>query len=105
MAMNRKILKLAIPNIISNISIPLLGLVDMALMGRMESDAYIGATAGKAMRNAMLISTVFVFFPAYIVLNRLIGNHGLWLAFILFMLSRTITMSLMAPRVLYSRMD
>jgi Na+-driven multidrug efflux pump len=43
--MNRKILHLAIPNIISNISIPLLGIVDMALMGHLESDAYIGAIA------------------------------------------------------------
>jgi MATE family multidrug resistance protein len=40
-----KILHLAIPNIISNISIPLLGIVDMALMGHLESDAYIGAIA------------------------------------------------------------
>ena len=45
MRMNRKILDLAIPNIISNISIPLLGIVDMALMGHLESDAYIGAIA------------------------------------------------------------
>ena len=43
--MNKKILDLAIPNIISNISIPLLGIVDMALMGHLESDAYIGAIA------------------------------------------------------------
>ena len=43
--MNRKILDLAVPNIISNISIPLLGIVDMALMGRLESDVYIGAIA------------------------------------------------------------
>jgi len=45
MRMNRKILDLAIPNIISNISIPMLGIVDMALMGHLESDAYIGAIA------------------------------------------------------------
>ena len=43
--MNRRILDLALPNIISNISIPLLGIVDMALMGHLESDAYIGAIA------------------------------------------------------------
>ena len=43
--MNKKILDLAIPNIISNISIPLLGIVDMALMGHLESDDYIGAIA------------------------------------------------------------
>ena len=41
--LNRSILKLAIPNIISNITIPLLGLVDMTLMGHLESTAYIGA--------------------------------------------------------------
>ncbi|MBN1225039.1 MAG: MATE family efflux transporter [Candidatus Aminicenantes bacterium] len=43
--MNREILRLAIPNILSNISIPLLGMVDTALMGRLESEIYIGAVA------------------------------------------------------------
>lgn len=63
---------------------------------------FIGATAGKEMRNAMLFSTIFIFFPAYILLSKAIGNHGLWLAFILFMLSRTITMTVLAPRAIYS---
>ncbi len=43
--MNRRILDLAIPNIISNITVPLLGMVDMALMGHLENKAYIGAVA------------------------------------------------------------
>ncbi|MFK7950514.1 MAG: MATE family efflux transporter [Saprospiraceae bacterium] len=43
--MNKKILYLAIPNIISNLSVPLLSSVDTALMGRMESEIYIGAIA------------------------------------------------------------
>ncbi len=43
--MNKEILRLSIPIIISNISIPLLGMVDTALMGRMESEYYIGAVA------------------------------------------------------------
>ena len=43
--MNRSILKLAIPNIISNITVPLLGLVDLALMGHLGSEVYIGAIA------------------------------------------------------------
>ena len=43
--MNRSILKLAIPNIVSNITIPLLGLVDLALMGHLGSEIYIGAIA------------------------------------------------------------
>ncbi len=41
--MNRSILKLAVPNIISNITIPLLGLIDLALMGHLGSEVYIGA--------------------------------------------------------------
>jgi MATE family multidrug resistance protein len=41
--MNKKILRLAIPNIVSNLSIPLLSSVDIALMGKQDSAAYIGA--------------------------------------------------------------
>ena len=40
--MNKEILRLAIPNIISNISVPLLSSVDTALMGRL-SELHIGA--------------------------------------------------------------
>ncbi|MEQ8706073.1 MAG: MATE family efflux transporter [Phaeodactylibacter sp.] len=46
--MNREILRLAIPNIISNISVPLLSSVDTALMGRM-SELHIGAVGIGAM--------------------------------------------------------
>jgi len=44
-ALNREILNLAIPNIIANITIPLLGMVDLALVGHLESEMYIGAIA------------------------------------------------------------
>ena len=40
---NKQIYRLALPNIISNFSIPLLGAVDIALMGRLESEHYLGA--------------------------------------------------------------
>lgn len=43
--MNRQILRLAIPSIISNITVPLLGLVDIAIVGHLGSAAYIGAIA------------------------------------------------------------
>ncbi len=46
--MNKEILRLAIPNILSNISIPLLSSVDIALMGRM-SEAHLGAVGLGAM--------------------------------------------------------
>ncbi|MEX0995089.1 MAG: MATE family efflux transporter [Balneolaceae bacterium] len=43
--MNRRILNLAIPNIISNLSVPLLGAVDTALVGHLEEVYYLGALA------------------------------------------------------------
>ncbi|MDR0429859.1 MAG: MATE family efflux transporter [Tannerellaceae bacterium] len=43
--MNKKILNLAIPNIITNITIPLSGMVDTAIAGHLESELYIGAIA------------------------------------------------------------
>ena len=46
--MNKEILKLAIPNILSNISVPLLSTVDTALMGRL-SEVHIGAVGLGAM--------------------------------------------------------
>jgi multidrug resistance protein, MATE family len=57
---------------------------------------FVGATASAAMRNSMLISVLLVFFPAWLLLNNVWENHGLWIAFHLFMLSRAVTMSLMA---------
>ena len=45
LTLNKEIFRIAIPNIIANISIPLLGIVDTALMGRMDDPAYIGAIA------------------------------------------------------------
>ena len=43
--MNRRILSIAIPSIVSNITVPLLGLVDMAISGHMGDAVYIGAVA------------------------------------------------------------
>ncbi len=51
--MNRRVLKLALPNIISNLTVPLVGMVDVALMGRQENPAYLGAIA--------LGATIFTF--------------------------------------------
>jgi len=43
--MNRQILRLSIPNIITNITVPLLGLVDLAMMGHLDNPIFIGAIA------------------------------------------------------------
>ena len=42
---NKQILKIALPSIVSNITVPLLGLVDVAIVGHLGAAAYIGAIA------------------------------------------------------------
>ncbi len=43
--MNKEILRLALPNILTNLTVPLLGMVDMYLMGHQDSVLYMGAVA------------------------------------------------------------
>lgn len=52
---------------------------------------FIGATRAKEMRNAMLIAVLLIYLPAWYVLLPF-GNHGLWLALILFMGARGATL-------------
>jgi len=59
---------------------------------------YIGAMRAKEMRNTMLLSTFMVFLPAWYLLLPL-GNHGLWLAFMLFILARGISMAVLFNRI------
>lgn len=51
---NREILKIAVPSIISNITVPLLGLVDTAIVGHLGAAAYIGAIAVGGMLFSMI---------------------------------------------------
>jgi MATE family multidrug resistance protein len=44
-SLNHKIWRIAWPAILSNISVPLLGLVDAAILGHLDSTAYLGAVA------------------------------------------------------------
>lgn len=43
--MNKKILRLAIPNVLSNLSVPLLSSVDTAIVGHLDKVSYLGAIA------------------------------------------------------------
>lgn len=52
---------------------------------------YVGATRAREMRNIMVFSTFGIFLPAWFLLQGY-GNHGLWLAFTLFMASRGVGM-------------
>ena len=53
---------------------------------------YIGLTQAKAMRNSMILSTFGCFFPLWWLLQEF-ENNGLWLAFIVFMIARGLTLA------------
>ncbi len=62
---------------------------------------YIGATAGKAMRNTMLFSTLLVFLPAFYLGRFYWGNDGIWLAMLFFMAARWLSMQILAGKEVY----
>ncbi|MDD3034722.1 MAG: MATE family efflux transporter [Bacteroidales bacterium] len=43
--MNKRIMKLAVPSILANITVPIVGMVDVAIAGRLGDAAYIGSIA------------------------------------------------------------
>ena len=57
-SIDREILHIALPSIVSNITVPLLGLVDVAITGHLGSAAYIGAIA----LGGMLFNVVYWIF-------------------------------------------
>jgi MATE family multidrug resistance protein len=62
---------------------------------------YIGATATAPMRNSMIIATCLVFFPVYVVTEPYLGFEALWLALLMFMLSRGLMLSIFANRSIF----
>jgi MATE family multidrug resistance protein len=86
-----EIIQAAVPFVWWMVAISLAGSV-----AYMWDGVYIGATATPPMRNMMLISTLGVFLPVYYLSLSPLGNHGLWLALLLFMVARGITLGLLA---------
>jgi multidrug resistance protein, MATE family len=58
---------------------------------------FIGATRAREMRNAMLLSVILIAPIAW--LTQGLGNHGLWLTFMLFMLLRGVSLGVIALRL------
>jgi MATE family, multidrug efflux pump len=65
---------------------------------------FIGTTASKAMRNTMLFSTFIIFLPAFYLLKDAFGNHGIWLAMILFVVARGLSQSILAKKVVFDKL-
>lgn len=61
---------------------------------------FIGKTAGKEMLATMVISTFLIFFPVYLILKTEYNNNALWIAMLLFYLSRGVMQTLLSKRVI-----
>ena len=59
---------------------------------------FIGAVRSAEMRNAMVVALA-IFVAAVTVLKPVMGNHGLWLAFLIFMTARLATLGAYYPRI------
>lgn len=66
---------------------------------------YIGATASRAMRNTLLFSTILIFAPCHYFLYPELQNHALWLAMILFMLSRGVIQSFLYKKAILKQLS
>ncbi|MDU9392546.1 MATE family efflux transporter [Pseudomonas sp. zfem002] len=74
--------------------LPYLALLPLiAVWSYLLDGLFIGATRAREMRDAMLLSVLIALPFAW--LARDLGNHGLWLAFLLFMAVRGVTLGVM----------
>ncbi len=61
---------------------------------------YIGATATRGLRNAMLVCTFLIYLPLHFGLTPLWQANGMWMALVSFMLARGISLSLLSKKYL-----
>lgn len=59
---------------------------------------FIGLTKGKILRNSMLVSAAFFFFPIAYLGKIKQDNHLLWLSLVLLMIGRVLTLSVQVKR-------
>ena len=94
-----------IPSVITIANEYLLWLVVAPVIGvwsYLFDGLFIGATRSTEMRNTMVFSTLACYLPAWYFLQGL-GNHGLWLALIIFLASRAIVQACYLPRILSNK--
>ncbi len=65
----------------------------------MLDGVFIGTTRSAAMRNSMLASMLLYLGAAWVLIPAA-GNHGLWIAFLLFMLARAVTLGAALPAMI-----
>jgi len=90
---NREVIELAQNVLFWTILAPFVSSICYVLDG-----VYIGATETKPMRDTMLTATFLIFLPVYYFGTYLFGIHGLWLAMVLFMVSRGVALAYLLPK-------
>ncbi len=68
----------------------------VAVLAYQLDGVFIGATAGPAMRNAMIVASG-IFFPLGWLMTEAMGNHGLWASMWVWMALRALTLGLSYP--------
>lgn len=86
---DKEVITMAMQYIVWIVAVPFAGFAAFIYDG-----IYIGATASKAMRNTMFVATG-AFFLLYYVLQSPLGNNGLWIAFLTFLILRGLMMLLL----------
>jgi MATE family multidrug resistance protein len=94
---NQEVISVATSFIFWTILIPITGFAAFLWDG-----IFIGATASKEMRNAMILSAMS-FFVCYYSTKTFLGNNSLWLSFIVYLLMRSVVQTLWARKALRVR--
>jgi MATE family multidrug resistance protein len=66
--------------------------------GIILNGVFSGATEAAQIRNSLMVSMIFFIVLVY-VLIPVLGNHGLWLSFTLFTLSRSLVLGSYLPKM------
>lgn len=89
---NQEVREVAATYLVWTALTPIFGVLAFQMDG-----VYIGATWSQDMRNMMLVSLV-LYLTSYVLLQPVLGNHGLWLALEFFLLIRGITLLSLLPK-------
>ena len=76
----------------------MIGLPLVSIWGFQLDGIFIGTTHSREMRDGMLLSLV-VYLSVVWIAEPSLGNHGLWLALVVFMVARALTLGLWYPRI------
>ena len=81
----------AVKNIVGEYYIWLVMLPLVAVWSYLLDGIFVGAGKSKAMRDSMILASIFVYAPVWYFSQNL-GNHGLWLAFVAWSFARSASM-------------